>query len=188
MINMDTIIQDPSPLLREKSQKVSLPLSREDAQLMEELFNYVILSTDQEKAQALNLQPAVGIAAVQAGYLKRMCAVVVEEFDPKTEASVVHKYALINPIIVSKSEKKIALKDGEGCLSIRQPHEGYVFRSKRIKVRAYDYLTKQNVTIAASGYLAIVLQHEIDHLNGILFYDHINKENPWVQIPNSEII
>ena len=71
------------------------------------------------------------------------------------------------------------MANGEGCLSVESEHEGYIYRHRRIKVKAYDLLQDKEVIIKASDYLAIVFQHELDHFNGILFYDHINKENPF---------
>ncbi|WP_304424492.1 peptide deformylase, partial [Faecalibaculum rodentium] len=55
------------------------------------------------------------------------------------------------------------------------------------KVRAYDLLQDANVVIAAEGFLAICLQHEIDHLSGILYYDRIDKENPMKEDPEAEV-
>ena len=61
----------------------------------------------------------------------------------------------------------------------------YVNRSARIKVKAYDVLQDKEVIIEAEGYVAVVLQHEIDHFKGILYYDHINKKNPMLELPGS---
>ena len=98
------------------------------------------------------------------------------------------KYALVNPKIVSNSTRLIAIKGGEGCLSVNEDKTGYVYRYYKITVKAYDALAKKEVTINAKGYEAIVLQHEIDHLSGILYYDRINKNNPFEIKPNSELI
>ena len=73
--------------------------------------------------------------------------------------------------------KKAYISTGEGCLSVKEDYPGRVYRSYRITVEAYDVLKKAMVKIIAKGYEAIVLQHEIDHLNGVLFYDHINPDN-----------
>jgi peptide deformylase len=54
-----------------------------------------------------------------------------------------------------------------------------------VKVRAYDLLTDQNIEIRAQGYLAIVLQHELDHFKGTLFYDHIDAKNPFKEVPGA---
>ena len=55
-------------------------------------------------------------------------------------------------------------------------------------MRAFDVMNQEEVEFRANGYLAIVLQHEIDHLGGVLFYDHINAENPWEIKENAIII
>lgn len=188
MITTDNIIKDPNPLLRQKSKKVNFPLSQEDQELITLLYEYVIQSTDPELAEKYNLQPAVGIAAPQIGILKQMCAVVVGEYDNEGELIKTNEYVLVNPVILSKSTRQAALREGEGCLSIKEEHPGLVYRSEKIKVRAYDGLTQQMVTFSATGYLAIVIQHEIDHLNGILFYDRINEGNPDYEIENSILI
>ena len=72
-----------------------------------------------------------------------------------------------------------------GCLSVDEEHRGYVYRDFKIVVKAYNDLTGKEEHITARGYDAIVLQHEIDHLNGVLFYDHIDKLNPNKDIPNA---
>ena len=188
MITTDTIIKDPNPLLRQKSEKIELPLSQEDQQLVDSLYEYVVNSTNPELAQKYNLQPAVGIAAPQIGVLKQACAIVIYDYDDEGEITNTTQFVLINPVILSKSAKLAALSEGEGCLTIKEPYPGYVYRSHKIKVRAYDALTKENITIDATGYLAIVMQHEIDHLNGILFYDHISKTEPDYINPKAIII
>ena len=95
---------------------------------------------------------------------------------------------LANPKIVSRSTQKAYLDSGEGCLSVVEPHEGYVVRSARITVEAYDLLTEKNIRLRARGYLAIVLQHELDHFTGTLFYDHINQKEPFAQVEGALVI
>ena len=187
MITMDTMIQDPNTLLRTKSETVNLPLSNEDEKILNDMIEYVTNSRDEQLAQQYNLQPAVGIAAVQTGHLKRMCVVMIDELDEHNELQTI-QFALINPVILSTSKKEVALQQGEGCLSIREPHEGLVYRPNKIKVRAFDYFTQSEIILEATGYLAIVIQHEVDHLNGILYYDRINKQNPWAEKSNAIII
>lgn len=188
MITKDNIIIDPNPLLREKSKKVDIPLSEEDQQLVDSLYEYVINSTDEQLAEKYNLQPAVGIAAPQVGINKQICVVVVHDYDDEGEIIDTTQFAFVNPVLISKSNKEAALSNGEGCLSITQSHPGLVYRSNKIKVKAFDALTKQDIIVDASGYLAIVIQHELDHLNGILFYDHINKQDPEFKKPNAIFI
>ena len=188
IINKDTIIVDPHPLLRKRAEKVVLPLGDEDRELLEAMFTYVKKSQDDDIAEKENLLPAVGIAAVQVGIDKQMTAVSVNDYDDEGNITATHEYALVNPVITQYSKKEAALATGEGCLSIREEHEGYVYRPHRITVKAYDLLQDKQIEIKASGYLAIVLQHEIDHLKGILFYDHINTQNRWHEKAKAIII
>lgn len=187
IINNDTIVKDSDPRIREKSQPVPLPLSEEDKTLLREMFQYVKDSTDEEKAEAQNLRPAVGISAIQLGIPRQLTAVIVHEID-KNDEEVTYQYMLANPKIVSSSIQKAYLENGEGCLSVAEDHDGFVVRSARVKVKGYDLLTDQEVTIRARGYFAIVLQHEIDHFSGVLFYDHIDPKNPHPEVPGALVI
>lgn len=181
IINKDTIIKDNNHLIREKSEDVKIPLSKEDNDLLMDMLTYVNESTDEEISKEKNLQPAVGISAIQVGIKKKLLAIVLKN----EEGKVLYEYALANAKIISNSIEKTYLKSGEGCLSVPEIHDGYVNRSARIKVKAYDALKQKEVTIEAEGYLAIVLQHEIDHFKGILYYDYINKQNPMYELPGS---
>ncbi|MCF0246271.1 MAG: peptide deformylase [Ileibacterium sp.] len=182
-ITIENIVHDDDPIIRTHSEQVQLPLSAEDEELLRAMHQYVADSQDEELCEAKNLQPAVGIAAIQVGVPKAMIAVVV----PKNEEEN-YEFALVNPRIVSHSVQRTCLEDGEGCLSVPNGHEGRVYRSARIKVRAYDLLTDQEIELRASGYLAIVLQHEIDHLSGTLYYDHINEEDPFEEDPEAVVL
>lgn len=177
VINNETIVKDDNPILRKRSEDVKLPLSNEDEQLLRDMYKYVYESTIDEIAKEKDLRPAVGISAVQVGVLKKMTAIILKD----EEGNVVTEYALVNPKIVSNSLEKAYLKSGEGCLSVVDQHNGYIYRSARVKVKAYDLLTNSNVEIKANGYLAIVLQHELDHFRGVLFYDYINKKDPYYE-------
>ncbi|MFU0252528.1 peptide deformylase [Spiroplasma sp. Moj] len=73
------------------------------------------------------------------------------------------------------------LEKGEGCFSVRNNQEGFVPCSFEIIVESYDYLKQQQVTITARGLEAIVFQHEQGHLEGNLYYDLINKTEPWMK-------
>ena len=79
------------------------------------------------------------------------------------------------------------LQGGEGCLSVDEQIDGYVVRYARITIRAYD-MDGNELKLRLKGYPAIVLQHEIDHLNGIMFYDHINQDNPFTIPENANPI
>ncbi|MBR2990562.1 MAG: peptide deformylase [Solobacterium sp.] len=187
IINNDTIIKDTDPFIREKSAPVALPLSEEDKQILREMYTYVKNSTDPEIAERDNLRPAVGISAIQLGIPKRLTTVIVHDTD-KNGNEVTYEYMLANPRIVSRSLQKAYLESGEGCLSVAEEHEGYVVRSARVTVQGPGLLTDQKITIRARGYLAIVLQHELDHFSGTLFYDHINAGNPFPKVADAVVI
>ncbi len=187
-LNMNDIIKDNDMRLREKSKDIDYPLNKEDKELLQALFKYVEESTDAEIAEKKGLRPAVGIAAIQVGVPKKMCAVICEDDKSTEENPIIHAYALANAEIISYSAKKAYLKGGEGCLSVEGEHQGYVVRSARIKVKAFDLLQDKEIIIRASGYPAIVLQHEIDHFDGVLFYDRINKLDPFNEISDAIVI
>ncbi|MCD8195245.1 MAG: peptide deformylase [Coprobacillus sp.] len=177
------IIKDTNPRLRKKSEEVSLPLSKEDEDTLNFMLDYLIKSQDDKYATKHNVTPGVGLAAPQLGILKRMFAVYFTD-----ENGNQHTHQLVNPKIVEQSVKEAAMKDGEGCLSVDKPHPGLVHRKYQIKLEAYDQYEKANITIDVSGYAAIVYQHEYDHLDGILFYDRIDKNNPDKKKDNEIII
>lgn len=181
-ITINNIVKDDDPLLRQKSSEVNLPLTKEEIQLLEDMLTYVKDSTDEELAEKYGLRPAVGIAAVQVGVLKKMLAIVIHDGDETIE------HALVNPKIISHSLQKSYLKGGEGCLSAACEHEGYVPRAARITVEGFDAIKNEEVRFRARGYEAIVLQHEMDHFQGIMFYDHINKQDPFKEIENAIVI
>lgn len=181
-INIHNIIDDENPLIRTKSEDVALPLSKEDKDTLTAMLNYVIDSTDDELAEKYELKPAVGIAAIQIGIPKKMLAIVIEEEDK------VIQYALVNPKVISHSTQYAYLKSGEGCLSVKDFHEGFVPRHARITIEGYDMIQDKKIRIRAKGYEAIVIQHEMDHFDGILYYDHINKENPFTHIKDAMVI
>lgn len=170
------LIHDDHPLIRTRSQAVDLPLSAEDRELLNAMFQFVKDSQDDELCASKDLIPAVGLAAIQVGVPKKMIAVYVA--GEAEDGSEDFQYALVNPKIISKSNQMSYLKGGEGCLSVPDPHAGAVVRPYRIKVRGYDLLRDAEVLIEAEDYEAMVLQHEIDHLSGVLYYDRIVENVP----------
>jgi len=110
--------------------------------------------------------PGVGLAAIQVGVPRRIVTVDTAKKDEPKNPQV-----FINPEIVWSSEEKNTYE--EGCLSIPEYYEE-VERPSEVKVRFMD-LDGKTQEIAANGLLATVLQHEIDHTNGVLFIDHISK-------------
>ncbi len=178
MLTSKDIVKDTDIKIKEKSSDVKIPLSADEKALAKKLLEYVVNSTNEELAEKYVLRPAVGISAIQVGVAKKILAISYEEELEDGKVELV-QYLLANAKIISNSVRGCYLKSGEGCLSVDDVHEGYVVRSQRIKVKAYDIKAKKEVVINAKDYLAIVFQHEIDHFNGILYYQHINKTNPF---------
>ena len=110
--------------------------------------------------------PGVGLAAIQVGVPKRIVTVDTAKKDEEKKPQL-----FFNPEIVWSSEEKATYE--EGCLSIPEYYEE-VERPTQVKVRFMD-LDGKTQEVEANGLLATVLQHEIDHLNGVLFIDHISK-------------
>ena len=183
MILMKDIIDDHHPLIREISQPVAMPLSQEDEQLLLDMHEFLVNSQDEDISEKYQLRPAVGIAAVQLGVLKRMCAIHVLTYDHDGNIKKADDYALVNPRIVSYTEKQSYLKDGEGCLSVNREVEGIVPRFARVTVTGFDTEGKP-VKYRVREELAIAFQHEIDHLHGILFVDYIDPKDPFKNIEN----
>lgn len=176
MITMKDIIREGNETLRKVAEEVKLPLTEEDIHIGKQLLDYVKNSQDIEFAEQHNLRPGVGLAAPQINISKRILAIhAIDENDE------LFTHVLFNPKIISHSVEKTFLPSGEGCLSIDREIPGYVPRYSRITVRATN-IEGNEIKLRLSGFQAIVCQHEIDHLNGILFFDHINKENP-LEIP-----
>ena len=176
------IVKDNNPIMRKKSLPVEMPLSAEDKKTLDDMLEYLKLSQDEDYAAKHNIRAGVGIAAIQIGLLKRMFCIYYE-----TDEGIV-QYQLVNPKIIEYSLRKCALRDGEGCLSVDGEHKGYSHRYYKIKMQAYDALTDRDIIITARGFDAIVLQHEYDHLDGLFFYDRIDKNNPNKQLMNEELI
>ena len=139
-----------SPLLRQKASPVA---TVDDAvrRLVDDLF------------ETMRAAKGVGLAANQVGVARRVAVVDVGESDPPP-------LVLINPRIVSRSPETETAE--EGCLSIPEIF-GDVTRPLRVVVEALDQEGKRS-RIEAHGYKARAIQHEIDHLDGILFLDHLS--------------
>lgn len=177
------IIKDTNPIMRKRSAPVTLPLSSEDRETLDWMLDYLKKSQDEEYAKKHNIRSGVGLAAIQIGLLKRMFCVYLDQGDDE-----IFQIQFVNPRIIESSVKKVALSNGEGCLSVDKDRKGLVHRAYKIKIQGYDALTDEEVVITASGYLAIVLQHEYDHLDGMFYYDRIDKNNPSQPLLGEEIL
>lgn len=174
------IVKDKEKSLRERSTDVSFPLSEEIKNTMFDMLEYLKLSQDDEFAKEHNIRAGVGIAAPQIGINKNFLAIYYIDDNNKEK-----EYLLINPKIISESCKLAYISSGEGCLSVDNEHPGYVYRPYKVKVKAYDLLKEKDVEYTFVGFGSMCVQHEIDHLKGILFYDHIDKINPFKEDPNA---
>ena len=159
----EDIITLPNPHLRQKSERIQVI----NQEVLDQVAKMTDAALDWEKSRPHEVSAA--LAAVQVDILKRL-VIIRNDFDDKTNDEFI---ALINPEIV-KYEGEI-VEDFEGCLSVNHIY-GKVPRYSKIRVKALA-LNGQEIKLKAEGFLARVLQHEIDHTNGIVFIDHI-KDNP----------
>lgn len=151
------IIIQPDEQLRKPNQEIQ-ELTDELVDLLDDMYE-TMLAHD-----------GVGIAAPQIGKNLQMAVVEVDEND---------RFDLINPQIIDRKGKSVFV---EGCLSI--PHVfGTVERAEEITVRYYDR-EGDEMEVTAYGYLARAIQHEIDHLNGILFTDKVLEAIPEEELEN----
>lgn len=159
----EDIITLPNPHLRQKSERIHVI----NQEVLDQVAKMTDAALDWEKSRPHEVSAA--LAAVQVDILKRL-VIIRNDFDDKTNDEFI---ALINPEIV-KYEGEI-IEDFEGCLSVNHIY-GKVPRYSKVRVKALA-LNGQEIKLKAEGFLARVLQHEIDHTNGIVFIDHI-KDNP----------
>ncbi|WP_227935654.1 peptide deformylase [Alkalihalobacillus deserti] len=169
MLTMKDIVREGDPVLRKIAEEVPLPASAKDKKILKDMLDFVINSQDPELAEQYELRPGVGVAAPQIGISKRMFAVHVTD-----EQDKLYSMGLFNPRIVSHSIEETHLEGGEGCLSVDRDIPGLVPRYSRITVKGTT-LEGEEVSLRLRGLVAIVFQHELDHLNGIMFYDRIDE-------------
>lgn len=144
------IVKMGDPLLRKVSKQVEV-FDGKIEQLLDDLID------------TLHHEEGLGLAAPQVGILKRVCIV---EYDDVL-------YELVNPKLLKSSGKCV---DNEGCLSITS-FRGLVERPKNIEIEFYDRQGERQ-TLCASGYMARVFLHEMDHLDGVLFADKMIRKMP----------
>lgn len=171
------IIKEPTKSLRERSIPITFPLDPKLENTLKDMLDYLKCSQDEEFLKNhKSIRSGVGIAAPQIGINKQMIALFY-----KDENDIEHEFMFINPQIISESVKQCYLKGGEGCLSVINEHQGNIYRAYKVIIRAFDLSKNAMTEHVFVGYGAIIVQHEIDHLKGILFYDHINKTNPFIE-------
>lgn len=183
MFNQNDILDDrKSKILREKSLPVEFPMEEKDISLLNNMVMYLRLSQDEEYAEKNNIRAGMGLSAVQLGVLKRYFVISYKKEDGTFE-----EYKVVNPKIVSNSEELIYVEEGEGCLSINRYVEGIVPRYARVTIEYFDeFGNKKQVRVREE--IAVAFQHEIDHLDGILFPDRIDKKDPYKNKENMRSI
>jgi peptide deformylase len=168
MMKRDAIITLPNPHLRQRSQRIRT-ITPEIKQLITDMQT-AALDWEDHRPHELG----VALAAIQVDKLERI-VIIRNNFDDKNDRGFV---ALINPAIV-KLEGEVTL-DHEGCLSVPDVY-GLVPRYSKVRVKALDE-DGHEVRLKADGFLARVLQHEIDHTNGIVFIDHIKDKDAFFKL------
>ncbi len=154
MTNLD-IVSIPDPILRQKSAPVEA-ITDETRRFMDRML------------KTMYEAPGIGLAAVQVGEPRRIVTIDVS----RDEVEKRNPLFLVNPEIVWSSQDERSTYE-EGCLSIPE-YYAEVERPARVRFRYIDYDGKPQEQ-DADGLLAVCVQHEIDHLNGVLFIDHISK-------------
>ncbi len=167
------ILNENNKILRKVSKEVTFPLSIEDKTLINDLIVYLKMSQDEKYIEKYDLRAGMGMAFVQLGHLKRIFVIASENEDGSFE-----EHIIINPKIISKSEELVYVEEGEGCLSVDRETDGIVPRFARMTIEYQDTDGKKQ-TIRVREEISIAFQHEIDHLDGILFVDKIDKKNPY---------
>ena len=167
------ILDEKDPHLRKISKDASLPLSKKYKDLIDKAITELRYSQIEEYEKKYELRPGMGLAFPQLGINERIIIIVHEFEDQKF-----NNYVVVNPKITSYSSEMIAAEAGEGCLSVNREVEGHVPRYARVTVEGFDQ-DGNKVKYRAREELSIAFQHEIDHLEGILFYDRINKDKPF---------
>ena len=175
MLKTKDILDEKDKRLRLISDEVTFPLTEKDKKAIKDMIEYLHDSQIEEIAEERNLRPGMGMAAIQLGIKKRYFVVVHEVTEEDDVEQKFDTYIIVNPKVISHSEEMIAADVGEGCLSVNRETEGYVKRYARIKVEGYD-LEGNKIVIRAREELAIAFQHELDHLDGILFTDKLTND------------
>ena len=150
---MRKIVIEPDPILRKKSENLE-KVDNDIRKLLDEML------------KTMYAAPGIGLAAVQIGILKRLVVIDISKEDQKK-----NPLFLINPVITYKSKNTSIYE--EGCLSL-PGHFAEIERPSQCSVDYIDYNGKEK-KLKADGLLATCIQHEVDHLNGVLFIDYLSK-------------
>ena len=147
------IVIEPDPILRKKSERLE-KVDDEIKKLLDDML------------ETMYAAPGIGLAAVQIGILKRLIVIDISKENEKK-----NPIFLVNPVIISRSSDTSVYE--EGCLSL-PGHFAEIERPAECKVEYIDYDGKKK-EIKAKGLLSTCIQHEVDHLNGVLFIDYLSK-------------
>ncbi len=158
----EDIIFLPNKALRQKSKKIAV-VSQETQKIVDDMISAAI---DWENSRPHEISAA--LAAVQVDHLKRIL-IIRADFDNRENQEFV---AIINPKII-KYEGEV-IKDYEGCLSVKNVY-GKVPRHSKIRITGLN-VAGEPVKMKVAGFPARVLQHEVDHMDGVLFIDHIKND------------
>ena len=152
-MSQKNIVIEPDPILRKKSERLE-KVDDEIKKLLDDML------------ETMYAAPGIGLAAVQIGILKRLIVIDISKENEKK-----NPIFLINPVIISRSSDTSVYE--EGCLSL-PGHFAEIERPAECKVEYIDYYGKKK-EIKAKGLLSTCIQHEVDHLNGVLFIDYLSK-------------
>ena len=157
MLLMKDIIDEKNKILREKSEEVTFPLTKEQKKTIKDIIEFLTNSQIPELAEKYDLRPGMGLAPIQLG-IKERYFVVVHEYDE----GKFDNYVIINPKIVSTSEEIIYVGEGEGCLSVNRDVCGIVPRYARVTMEGYDE-DGNKIRIRGREELAVAFQHELPY-------------------------
>jgi len=152
-MSVKKILIEPNKLLRQVSKKVD-KVSDEERTLMDDMLDTMYEA------------PGIGLAAIQIGVPKRIIVMDISRDQDNKEP-----WYFVNPVIKNKNEEKVRYE--EGCLSVPDQF-AEIERPKACEVEYLDYDGKKQL-LKADGLLATCIQHEMDHLEGILFIDYLSK-------------
>ena len=152
-MTIKTIITEPNKILRQKSLPVK-EIGREEQRLMDDML------------ETMYDAKGIGLAAIQIGVPKRIIVMDISKNDEKNNPMY-----FINPIIKNKNSETSTYE--EGCLSVPK-FFAEVDRPKKCDVHYLDYNGEKRI-LKAEGLLSTCIQHEIDHLEGVLFIDYLSK-------------
>ena len=152
------IVTVPDPVLRKHAKKVSS-------------FDRSLKKLVADMTETLRDANGAGLAAPQVGVSQRVIVLCVNENESTVEI------AIVNPEIVKRKGERVCK---EGCLSI-PGYVGEIKRSEEVKVKGFD-VTGNALKIKGQGLLSQALEHEIDHLNGVLYVDHLESQDKLKQL------